>query len=99
MDNNDVVTRAEFNNLENRVKNIEIEEKENRKLLQMIDKKIDIIDSKIVTADKIEDLKLTPLEKRVDKLEDSQLWLRRTVVGSVLAIVFEAIVFVIKMMN
>lgn len=99
MEKEDLVTRAEFNNLENRVKNIEIEEKENRKLLQMIDKKIDIIDSKIVTADKIEDLKLTPLEKRVTKLEDSQLWLRRTVGASIIAIVFEAVVFAIKMMK
>lgn len=99
MDNNDLVTRAEFNSLENRVQNIEIEEKENRKLLQAIDKKIDIIDSKIVTADKIEDLKLTPLEKRVTKLEDNQLWLRRTIAGSIIAIIFEAIVFAIKLMN
>lgn len=99
MENQEFVTRAEYNSLELRVKQIEIEEKENRKLLQAIDKKIDIIDSKIVTADTIEDLKLTPLDKRVSKLEDSQLWLRRTVGGSIIAIVFEAIVFVTRLMK
>lgn len=93
----DVVSRAEFNQLKQEVNEIKSEMAESSKLLQAIDKKIDVIDAKIVTADKIDDLKLTPLEKRVETLEESQKWLRRTIVASIISIVIGAVVFVIKM--
>ena len=92
------VNRKEFEQLEDKVNKIEQEMAESSKLLQAIDKKIDIIDAKIVTADKIDDLKLTPLEKRVSTLEDTQKWLRRTIFGGIVTIVIGAIVFVVKMM-
>lgn len=93
------VGRAEFNVLKEEVQEIKHDMVESQKLLQAIDKKIDIIDSKIVTADKIEDLKLNPLEKRVTKLEENQTWLRRTIIGTVLTVIAEVIVFVIQIMK
>lgn len=96
---NDYVSRTEFNALKQEVQYIKKETEESQKLLQAIDKKIDIINEKIVTSDKIEELKLQPLEKRVDNLEDTQKYLRRTIIGAILAIVGEAIIYVIQIMK
>lgn len=96
--NEDYVSRTEFNSLKDEVKAIEQEMAESSKLLQAIDKKIDVIDAKIVTAKEIDDLKLTPLEKRVGILEDSEKWTRRTLFSSIVTIIVGAIVFVIKNM-
>lgn len=93
------VDRTEFNQLKEEVNDIKKEMVESQKLLGQIDKKIDIINEKIMTSDKVETLRLQPLEKRVDTLEDNQKWLRRTVIGAVLSIVGEAVVFVIQMMK
>ena len=93
------VDRIEFNQLKEEVNDIKKEMAESQKLLGQIDKKIDIINEKIMTSDKVETLRLQPLEKRVDTLEDNQKWLRRTVIGAVLSIVGEAVVFVIQMMK
>lgn len=93
------VDRTEFNQLKEEVNDIKKEMAESQKLLGQIDKKIDIINEKIMTSDKVETLRLQPLEKRVDTLEDNQKWLRRTVIGAVLSIVGEAVVFVIQMMK
>lgn len=93
------VDRIEFNQLKEEVNEIKKEMAESQKLLLAIDKKIDIINEKVMTSDKIETLRLQPLEKRVDTLEDNQKWLRRTVIGAVLSIVGEAVVFVIQMMK
>ena len=96
------VSRDEFNQLKSEMKQevneIKKETAENSKILQAIDKKIDVIDAKMVTAKEIDDLKLTPLEKRVNILEDSQRWLRRTVIGGIITVVIGAIVFVVKIM-
>ena len=92
------VSRNEFDALKEEVNEIKKEMAESNKLLQAIDKKIDVINEKITTADKIDDLKFSPLEKRVGTLEDNQKWLTRTVIGSVIAIIGEVVMFVIKMM-
>ena len=93
------VGRKEFDILKQEVNDIKKEMAESQKLLQAIDKKVDRIFEKVNAADKIEDLKLSPLEKRVSKLEDSQIWLRRTLLGEILAIISGAIVFVIRLMK
>lgn len=93
------VDRVEFNQLKEEVNDIKKEMAESQKLLGQIDKKIDIINEKIMTSDKVEILRLQPLEKRVDTLEDNQKWIRRTVIGAVLSIVGEAVVFVIQLMK
>lgn len=41
--------------------------------------------------------KIDTLEKRVKILEDLQTWLRRTIGGTIIAMVIEVIAFVIKM--
>lgn len=96
---NNYVSREEFNLLKQEVADIKKETEESQKLLRAIDKKIDVIDEKIVSSDKIETLKFAPLEKRVDNLEDSQKWLRRTILGSVIALVFEAVGLVIAFLK
>lgn len=93
------VDRTEFNQLKEEVNEIKKEMAESQKLLQSIDKKIDIINEKVMTSDKIETLKLQPLERRVDTLEDSQRWLRRTILGSVIGMVFEAVGLVIAFLK
>lgn len=92
------VSRTEFNQLKEDVEELKQEMSESSKLLTSIDKKIDVINEKIVTTDKVDDLKFKPLEKRVDTLEESQKWLRRTIVGAIITIVIGAIVYVVKMM-
>ena len=90
------VNREEFNVLKEEVKSIKRDLDESQKLLVAIDKKIDIIDSKIITAAQIEDLKFKPLEKRVENLEDNQTWLRRCIYGGLIAFVIELIVNVVR---
>lgn len=92
------VSREEFDNLKEEVKEIKKEMAESSKLLTSIDKKIDIINEKVANSDKVDELKLDAVEKRVNILEESQKWLRRTVMASAISIVLGAIVFVIKQM-
>lgn len=88
----------EFTALKEEVKEIKQDMLESNKILQNIDKKIDVINEKIASSGTITTLRIEPLEDRVTKLEDSQLWLRRAVISGVFAIISEAIVFIIKLM-
>lgn len=88
----------EFTALKEEVKEIKQDMLESNKILQNIDKKIDVINEKIANSGTVTTLRIEPLENRVTKLEDSQLWLRRAVIGGVFAIISEAIVFIIKLM-
>ena len=93
------VSKAEFNLLKEEVNDIKKDMDESQRLLLAIDKKIDIINEKILTSDKIDKLTYSPLEKRVGTLEDNQKWLRRSLIGEVLAIISGAIVYVIQLMK
>lgn len=95
----DYVKRSEFDSLKNQVERLEGEMDESSKLLQAIDKKIDVISEKIVTADKIDTLKLAPLEKRVDTIEDGQRWMRRTIISELIGIGIAVVVYVVKVMG
>lgn len=88
----------EFTALKEEVKEIKQDMLESNKILQNIDKKIDVINEKIANSGTITTLRIEPLEDRVTKLEDSQMWLRRAIIGGVFAIISEAIVFIIKLM-
>lgn len=88
----------EFTALKEEVKEIKQDMLESNKILQNIDKKIDVINEKIANSGTVTTLRIEPLENRVTKLEDSQLWLRRAIIGGVFAIISEAIVFIIKLM-
>lgn len=96
--NEEFVTKKEFDNLKEEVKEIKQEMVENQKLLQNIDKKIDVINSKVTTSETIEDLKIAPLKKRVENLEQNQDWIRKAVISSIISIVIGAVVFVVKIM-
>lgn len=69
------VNREEFNSLKEEVQSLKEEVSEYKKLLIKIDKKCDVITEKIANGEKIDELKLQPLEKRVTKLEENQGWL------------------------
>ena len=90
------VSKTEFLALKEEVNEIKKEMEETSKILQTIDKKIDIINEKILTADKIDDLKFTPLEKRVKTLEDNQSWLWKTIGATIIGIVIKIIIDVSK---
>lgn len=92
------VKQAEFQALKKEVQEIKTDLAQSEKLLQLIDKKIDVINEKLISANTINELKIKPLEKRVEKLEDSQIWLRRAVLGSAITLIVEAIIFVVKLM-
>lgn len=87
----DFVSREEFNNLKIEVQELKEEVSEYRKLLQQIDKKIDVIGEKIATGEKMDELKLQPLTSRVQKLEDNQSWLSKTLAGTIIGIVIKII--------
>lgn len=92
----DFVKREEFENLKEKVIKMEEDLTESQKLLQSIDKKIDVIAEKITTADKIDELKFNPLESRVEKVETNQDWLWKTVIGSILALAVKIIFDITK---
>lgn len=73
------ISRNEFNGLKQEVQELKIEVNEYKGILTQIDKKIDVIGEKITNGEKIDELKLQPLEKRVTKLEENHSWLSKTV--------------------
>lgn len=87
------VKREEFDILKKDVEKIKDEMTENAKTLQSIDKKIDVITERLINADKIDDLKLNPIEKRVSKLEDNLSWVWRAfgaaLIGIAVKVVFD----------
>ena len=91
------VGRKEFDSLKEEVNAIKKDLAESQKLLVKIDGKIDIINEKILTSDKVDDLKLNPVKERISKLEDSQTWLRRTVIATIVGIIFKFIFDISKL--
>ncbi len=87
----DFVSRNEFNSLKQEVQELKEEVGEYRGLLQTIDKKIDVIGEKINNGEKMDELKLQPLEKRVTKLEENHSWLSKTLAGTIIGIVIKII--------
>ena len=87
------VNKEEFNILKQDVEKIKEDMRENTKVLTQMDKKLDVITERLTTADKIDDLKLNPLEKRVEKIENTQTWLWRTIgatlIGMACKIIFD----------
>lgn len=87
----DYVSRDEFNNLKLEVQELKKEIDENKKLLLQIDKKIDVITEKMASNDKIDELKLQPLDARINKIESNQEWLWKTVIASILGLAIKII--------
>lgn len=90
------IKREEFDNLKEKVSRMEDELSESKKILQSIDKKIDVIDGKITSAEKIEELKFKPLESKLSKVENNQDWLWKTVIASILGLAIKIIFDITK---
>lgn len=83
------VNREEFNGLKQEVQELKIEFNESKNILTLIDKKLDVITERISNGDKIDELKLKPLSKRIEILEDSHKWLQRTVGATIIGIIIK----------
>ena len=99
MANDTCITRTEFNSLKEEVRQLKKEIDANKDIIQSIDKKVDIIMEKVTNSRETEDLKLDPIKEKVAKIEESQRWLRRTLISEMIGIVIAAILFVIKSMK
>ena len=85
------VSREEFNNLKLEVQELKDEVNEYKGLLQQIDKKIDVIAERISNSDKMDELKLQPITSRVQKLEENQSWMVKTIGATIVGIVIKVI--------
>lgn len=83
------VSKLEFNQLKEKVDKLEQTMENSEKILQVIERKIDVISEKILNSDQKEELKLQPINTRLNKVEDNQSWLWKTVIGSIIAIVIK----------
>lgn len=86
------ISRNEFNGLKQEVQELKEEVTEYRGLLQQIDKKIDVIVEKIANGEKIDELKIQPIEKRLQKLEDNQGWLWKLCASIIITGIIGAII-------
>lgn len=93
-----VVTRQEFEKLEKKVESIETAQAQNIKILTEIDGKVSLINEKLTNQNAIEDLKLNPLKKRVEDLEESQKWTWRAFGGALIGIVVKFVFDVSKIL-
>lgn len=87
------VSREEFDNLRAEVENVKLEMNKSWDLLQIVDKKIDVISEKLVSAERIHTLSLNPMQKQLDEIKDSNKWLWRAVgsalIGLAIKIIFD----------
>lgn len=92
------VSKIEFDLLKDEVAELKKGNIENQKLLQTIDKKIDLIGGNIGNSDKVYELKYNEQQKRIEKLEGSQDWLKKTIAGTIIGIVIKIIFDVSKLL-
>ena len=86
------VSKDEFDSLKSEVQELKEEVTEYRGLLQQIDKKIDVIGEKINNGEKIDELNIRPIEKRLQKLEDNQGWLWKLCASIIITGIIGAVV-------
>lgn len=86
------VSRNEFNNLRQEVQELKEEVSEYKTLLIKIDKKCDVITEKIANGEKIDELKIQPIEKRIQKLEDNFGWLWKLCASIIITGIIGAVV-------
>lgn len=96
---NEVVSRKEFEKLEQKVNELEDTMVKNSSLLNQIDKKVDGILIKLEDGNKINNLTLQPINTRVSKLEENQTWLWRTSGAAIIGIVIKLIFDVTKLIK
>ena len=88
----ETVSRVEFDALKEKVESLEKITDLQTGLLQEIDKKLDVINEKVSNSAEIEDLKISPISDRVGKIEDSNKWLWRTIVGAIIVILINGVI-------
>lgn len=86
------ISRNEFNGLKQEVQELKEEVSEYKSILTQIDKKIDVIGEKIANGEKIDELKIQPIEKRLQKLEDNQGWLWKLCASIIITGIIGAII-------
>lgn len=86
------VSREEFDALVEKVNKLEKITDDQTLLLQEIDKKLDVITEKLNSSKTIEELKIKPIEEKVNKIEDNNRWLWRTIVGAIIGILINGII-------
>jgi iron-sulfur cluster repair protein YtfE (RIC family) len=86
------VSREEFDALVEKVNKLEKITDDQTLLLQEIDKKLDVITEKLSSSKTIEELKIKPIEEKVNKIEDNNRWLWRTIVGAIVGILINGII-------
>lgn len=96
---NEVVSRKEFEKLEQKVNELEDTIVKNSSLLNQIDKKVDGILIKLEDGNTINNLTLQPINARVSKLEENQAWLWRTSGAAIIGIVIKLIFDVTKLIK
>ena len=96
------VEKAEFEALKKEVEEIKAEQNKNTDLLHELDKKLDVIIEKIGNSEKNEEMKIKPintrvdgLEERIKKIEGTLTWLWRLIGATVIGVIFD-IIFSIK---
>ena len=85
------VSKTEFNSLKSEVQELKVNREDDSRLLIAIDKKIDIIAERINNESKTDELKLQQLEERVNKLEENNGWLVKTVGATIIGMLFKLI--------
>ena len=86
------VSREEFDALVEKVNKLEKITDDQTLLLQEIDKKLDVITEKLNSSKTIEELKIKPIEEKVNKIEDNNRWLWRTIVGVIVGILINGLI-------
>ena len=86
------VSREEFDALVEKVNKLEKITDDQTLLLQEIDKKLDVITEKLNSSKTIEELKIKPIEEKVNKIEDNNRWLWRTIVGAIIGILINGVI-------
>ena len=86
------VSREEFDALVEKVNKLEKITDDQTLLLQEIDKKLDVITEKLNSSKTIEELKIKPIEEKVNKIEDNNRWLWRTIVGAIVGILINGVI-------
>jgi iron-sulfur cluster repair protein YtfE (RIC family) len=86
------VSREEFDALVEKVNKLEKITDDQTLLLQEIDKKLDVITEKLSSSKTIEELKIKPIEEKVNKIEDNNRWLWRTIVGVIVGILINGLI-------
>ena len=85
------VKKEEFNDLKSEVNRIKEDMVESGKTLHSIETKIDVITERLINSDKMDELKLSPIEKRLSKLEDNITWVWRAFGGALIGILVKVV--------